>query len=69
MIQIPTEIASKLATTFRGTPALLTIILINLLFMSMIVWALWFQAEFRHKERLEMLRIVDRCITGGRSDR
>jgi hypothetical protein len=62
LIQIPTEVASKIASTFRGTPALLTIILINLLFMGMIVWALWFQAEFRHKERIEMLRVFDRCL-------
>jgi hypothetical protein len=64
MIQIPAEIASKIAMTFRGTPALLAMLLINLLFMGMIVWALWVQAEYRHKEHLEMLRLVDRCRTG-----
>jgi hypothetical protein len=61
MIQIPAEIAGKIATTFRGTPALLAMLLINLLFMGMIVWALWFAAEYRHKEHIELLRIIDSC--------
>ena len=65
VIPIPTELASKIAQTFRGTPALLTIILINVLFMAMIVWALWTSAEMRFKERGELLRIVDRCLSSG----
>jgi hypothetical protein len=67
MIQIPVEIASKLATTFRGTPALLALLLINTLFMAMVVWALWVSADLRFKERAEMLKIIDRCIGASRS--
>lgn len=62
MVPIPAELASKIAQTFRGTPALLTIILINTLFMVMIVWAIWTSAEMRFKERSELLRMVDRCM-------
>jgi hypothetical protein len=61
MIQIPVEIASKLATTFRGTPALLALLLINTLFMAMVVWALWVSADLRFKERAEMMRVIERC--------
>ena len=77
MIPIPAELAGKLAQTFRGTPALLTIILINTLFMGIVVWALWISAEFRYKERTDLIRVIekeradhlqmlDRCISSGR---
>ena len=62
VIGIPAELATKIAGTFRGTPALLTLILINTLFMCIIVWAMWTSAEFRFKERGEMLRMIDRCM-------
>ena len=76
MIPIPAELAGKLAQTFRGTPALLTIILINTLFMGIVVWALWISAEFRFKERTDLIRVIekeradhlqmlDRCISRG----
>jgi hypothetical protein len=62
MVQIPQELAAKIATTFRGMPALLALLLVNLLFMAAIVWAMWTSAEFRFKERAELIRIVDRCL-------
>ena len=65
MMQIPAEVAAKIATTFRGTPALLTIILINGIFMGMIVWALHTQADYRFKERVELLRVIDHCLIKG----
>ncbi len=61
MVQIPVELAAKIATTFRGMPALLALLLINTLFMVLIVWALWTSADLRFKERSELIRIVDRC--------
>jgi len=61
MVQIPQELAAKIATTFRGMPALLALLLVNVLFMGMVVWAIWTSAEMRFKERSELIRIVDRC--------
>ena len=61
MMQIPSELAAKIATTFRGMPALLALLLINTLFMGMVVWALWVSADLRFKERSELIRIVERC--------
>ena len=61
MVQIPQELATKIATTFRGMPALLALLLVNVLFMGMVVWAIWTYAEMRFKERSELIRIVDRC--------
>ena len=68
VVPIPAELAAKIAQTFRGTPALLLIILINTLFLLVAVWALWISAEFRYKERMELIRMVDRCVQQ-RSDR
>ena len=65
VIGIPAELAAKIATTFRGMPALLALLLINTLFMALIVWAMWTSADYRFKERSELLRIVDRCLTSG----
>lgn len=61
MVQIPAELAAKIATTFRGMPALLALLLINTLFMGMVVWAMWISADLRFKERSELVRIIDRC--------
>lgn len=66
VVPIPAELAAKIAQTFRGTPALLTLILINTLFMGMAVWALWISADYRFKERTELLRMIDRCMQGAR---
>ena len=65
VIGIPQELAAKIATTFRGMPALLALLLINVLFMGMIVWAIWTSADMRFKERSELLRIIDRCMSSG----
>jgi hypothetical protein len=62
MIQIPSEVATKIATAFRGMPALLALLLINTLFMGMVVWALWISADLRFKERAEMMRVIERCM-------
>jgi hypothetical protein len=62
MIPIPQELATKIAGTFRGMPALLALLLINLLFMAAIVWSLWTSADLRFKERSELIRIIDRCM-------
>jgi hypothetical protein len=62
MMQIPAEVAAKIATTFRGMPALLALLLVNGLFMGMIVWAMWIAADYRYKERTEVLRLLDRCL-------
>jgi hypothetical protein len=67
MVQIPTELAAKIATTFRGMPALLALLLVNVLFMGMVVWAIWTSAELRFKERSELIRIVDRCTVQQKS--
>ena len=67
MVQIPQELAAKIATTFRGMPALLALLLVNVLFMGMVVWAIWTSAELRFKERSELIRIVDRCTLQQRS--
>lgn len=62
VVPIPQELAAKIAGTFRGMPALLALLLINILFMVMIVFSIWTSAEFRFKERAELLRMVDRCM-------
>lgn len=61
MIQIPQDVAAKLAGTFRGTPALLAILLVNTLFLAAIVWSLWTSHEYRYKERMELIRVIERC--------
>lgn len=63
MVHIPQALAIKIATTFRGMPALLALLLINVLFMGFIMWALWSSAELRFKERGELVRIIDRCLS------
>ena len=51
--------------TFRGMPALLALLLINILFMCLVIWALWTSADLRFKERSELIRIIDRRLSSG----
>jgi len=69
MIPIPQEIAEKALNTFRGMPALLALLLINTLFLSIGLWALWTSAEFRFKERSDLIRIIDRCMVESQARR
>jgi hypothetical protein len=62
MIQIPQELAVKIAGTFRGMPALMALLLINTLFMGFVAWALWVSSGLRYQERAELLKVVDRCL-------
>ncbi len=66
MIPIPAEIAEKAINTFRGMPALLALLLINTIFLAIVAWMLWTSAEFRFKERADLVRIIDRCMVEGR---
>jgi hypothetical protein len=66
MIPIPSEIAEKAISTFRGTPALLAILLVNTIFLVIITWAMWTSADYRFKERADLIRIVERCTVEGR---
>jgi len=65
MIPIPTEIAEKAINTFRGMPALLALLLINTIFLVIVAWMIWTSAEYRFKERADLIRIIDRCMVEG----
>ena len=58
-----TEGVKNITESLRGTPALVVILLLNVIMLGAISWLVVEAGELRKEERSDMVRLLDRCLS------
>jgi hypothetical protein len=59
----PMPVADKIAIALKGTPMLLTMLLINLAVLGMVTYLTVQAAALRFQERAELVKALQQCVT------
>jgi hypothetical protein len=59
----PIPVADKIAIALKGTPMLLTMLIINLAVLAMVTYLTVQAAALRTQERSELVKALQECLT------
>jgi hypothetical protein len=55
-------VASDLVGALTGTPVVLALLVVNCVFAGSAAWFLMKQEEYRHKERMASVALIEKCL-------
>jgi preprotein translocase subunit YajC len=59
----PTPVADKIALALKGTPMLLVMLVMNIAVLAMVTYLTIESAQLRFRERAELVKALQECLT------